>query len=82
MVLVVNATTVVLMDEDLKTKIMDIRAEADRRSKLFQHIMSINPLPDLYPMIMLTRIDALCPDTERHTGNVFSSTIIKDMVTD
>jgi len=65
-VTVMNSETATSMDDEVVQKLKDIRKEADGRH--------------LFPLIILTNIDKLCPDCEKNASNVFNSEIIRDKV--
>jgi len=65
-VFVINAEQVSAMEDGIVEKIKEIRKEADLRH--------------LYPLIVLTKIDTLCEETEKDTANAFKSKIIRDKV--
>ena len=73
------------MDENLKRKIKDIRTEADGRRK--QNIFldddgstNIINVSDLYPLVILTKIDKLCTTTDEDTTKVFYSKAVDEKV--
>jgi len=66
LIILMNALTVTGMDPAVKEKIQSIRREANARH--------------LNPIIILTRIDSLCEDTEVKTSDVFHSKAIRDKV--
>jgi len=65
-VIVINSEQVSTMDDELIDKIKEVRKEADLRH--------------LHPLIVLTRIDSLCQDTENNTENAFRSKSVRDKV--
>ena len=51
------------------------------RTFLFMNIVFLNlPMSDLYPLVVLTKIDKLCTTTEEDTTKVFSSRAVDDKV--
>ena len=70
---VISASAVSVMDDAVLDKFKAIREEAKRRSKTLKVILWFILFSDLYPIVILTKVDQICDDTQEvfHSIEVF-----------
>ena len=70
---VISASTVSVMDDEVLDKFKAIHEEANRRSKTLKAILWYILFSDLYPIVILTKVDQICDATQEvfHSIEVF-----------
>ena len=81
LVLVIDSAEFPVMEEEMISRLRDIRAEANKRCKtqnISDQLLSLLH-SDLYPLVLLTKVDKIAPDLIDNVHKTFHSVVVGDL---